>query len=329
MQLLLLTLLAVLLPLHVAFARCSGQDVRSTLSQAEQTELQRRLNATPYPEGLHWIARKDDQEIHVVGTVHISDPRLATLMTRLEAPLAQASLVLVEGTEEEERALQAAMLRDPSLLYLTEGDTLPDLLPEPLWQTLSDAMAQRGYPPFLTAKTQPWFLSLLLGLPACVLTQPQMLEAGLDARIIARAHELGHPIRALEPYDTLFKVMGQDPLEEQIALLSLGILPEAMVEDLYATLLASYFNERPAEIFEINRILAKRVLDIPDTDVDRLMAEMLGKLLDERNLAWMPAITAAPDGVSVVAVGAGHLPGRFGLLALLDKEGYALTRQAP
>lgn len=49
-------------------------------------------------------------------------------------------------------------------------------------------------------------------------------------------------------------------------------------------------------------------------------------LIDERNVAWLPALKRAFDaGHAVVGVGAAHLPGPHGLLALLAKDGYTVT----
>ena len=46
-------------------------------------------------------------------------------------------------------------------------------------------------------------------------------------------------------------------------------------------------------------------------------------MLAERNVAWMPGLRAALDkGQAVVAVGAGHLAGKQGILTLLAQQGY-------
>jgi uncharacterized protein YbaP (TraB family) len=48
-------------------------------------------------------------------------------------------------------------------------------------------------------------------------------------------------------------------------------------------------------------------------------------MVHDRNLAWMPALRKALDaGDAVVAVGAAHLPGRDGLIELLQKDGYQI-----
>ena len=56
--------------------------------------------------------------------------------------------------------------------------------------------------------------------------------------------------------------------------------------------------------------------------------ELRDALLVRRNQTWMPALLtalAAPDK-PLVAVGTAHLVGPDGLVAMLDQNGYTLTR---
>ncbi len=319
--------LAISLAATSVAADCDGRDIRPDLTATQAAELERRVAAYPFNRGNHWRATRGRQVIHVIGTVHIDDPRLADVLDKVAPTLRHADLLLVEGTEEQEAQLQRAMAERPGLAFITEGPTLPDLLPEPLWQDLSAAMRARGVPGFMAAKMQPWFLSVMLSLPACLMEGLKTGANGLDNRMIALARRNDVPVEALEPYDTLFRVMGSDPLSEQVDMLRLGILPEQVAEDSTATLLESYFEEETAEILEVGRLVAHDALDIPHSRTDELLDEMLENILDTRNLTWMERILDAPEGVTIVAVGAGHLPGDAGLLNLLGEAGFALERQ--
>lgn len=53
------------------------------------------------------------------------------------------------------------------------------------------------------------------------------------------------------------------------------------------------------------------------------------KILGARNRAWMPALTRAlSQGNAFVAVGAAHLGGNYGILPMLQRKGYKITRIA-
>lgn len=309
-----------------ALAQCGGSDLRPTLTAPEQRELDARIAATPYPEGLLWRATRGAQTLYLVGTVHISDPRLDRVMAAVRPLLDSADLVMVEQTAAEQAKLEAAVLERPDLAFLPEGTTLPELMTQQEWQRMARAAQDRGIPGFMAARFQPWYLAVVLSLPGCAIAGINAGGTGLDARIMDAAEAAGVPQRALESYDVLFKLMGSDPLERQIDFLRLGAVSNAAAEDALATLLASYFEERTAEVIELNRITSRRYIDMPADTLDDIMDEMLDRLLVQRNRAWMDAILAAPDGVSVIASGAGHLPGTFGLLNLLEQNGFTLTR---
>lgn len=326
-------ILRLFLPLAFIFtatltaAACGGADVRDTLTPAEQAEIDARLAHVPFAEGNVWTATRGAQVLHLIGTMHLDDTRFDAIMPRLLPLIRNANLLLVEATKAEEAKLESAVTQRPDLLFLTTGPTLPDLLPEADWQALAEAVESRGVPAFMAAKMQPWYLSVLLTMPGCAVQQMQDGANGLDHRIMDLATRAGVPQQPLEPFDTVFNLMSGYPLEEQARLLTLGLLSNDIAEDAFFTLKESYFEEKSAELLEVNRIIAYRHVDLPKAEVDALTDEMLGTLLNQRNLAWMTPILSAPEGETVVAVGAAHLPGAQGLLALLEAEGFRIQRQ--
>ncbi|MEP4195650.1 MAG: TraB/GumN family protein [Aliishimia sp.] len=323
-----LTALALTLIANVAAANCAGSDLRPGLSAEERAELDTRVAATPYPNGNYWTATRGAQTIHVIGTIHLDDPRLAPMLDVITPVIQSANLLLVEATQDEQAKLEKAITTRPELLFLTAAPTLPQLMPEDDWLALVQAAKDRGLPAFMVAKFQPWYLSLMLSMPGCLIQQMATGLHGFDHQIMDVAAQANITQRSLEPYDTLFKLMGRETLERQIEYLSLGIMSNEASEDGLATLKQSYFEEKPAEVFETSRITARRFVDLPQAELDALMDELMSTLLDERNLAWMPAIVSAPDGVTVLAVGAAHLPGENGILNMLANQGFALKRQS-
>lgn len=317
--------LALLLP-QLASATCNGTDLRARLTADQTTELDALMRDMPYPDGNHWVAHKGDQTIHLIGTIHVADPRLPAVADALAPVIASADALLVEATAVEEEQLKDAMASRPELISLTSGPTLIDMMPPEDWDKLAQAASERGIPPFMAAKFQPWYLSLVLGMPPCVLTSMQDGGEGLDKALLHIAQDNDVPATALEPFDTLFILMGQDSLEKQVALLRLGVMSVQQSEDMTATLIEQYFDEDHGEILPLNRVVARNWVNLPDAEFDALFDDMLDKLITQRNANWLPQITAA-QGVTVVAVGAGHLGGTHGLLNLLAGEGYDLRRQ--
>lgn len=321
----LIALFLILMPMTL-WAACSGTDLRDTLTDAQKTEIAARLNGVPYAEGLYWTATKDARVIHVIGTLHLDDARLDPIAARLTPLIARADHILLEATAEDQEALQRMMATTPELAFLT-GKTLIDLMPAEDWEKLSQAAAERGIPSFMAAKFQPWFLSLMLSMSPCAVKSMAAGEGGLDKRIMQIAAEAGRPMSSLEPVDTVFRLFNRDPIERQIELLGLGLIPADVSENANATLLAQYFDQDVMAVLETSRIITRPHIDLPAAEFDALFDQMMVLLLDDRNTAWMDPIEATPGDTLVVAAGALHLGGEMGILNLLADRGYTLERQ--
>lgn len=315
----------LLLPLPVG-AQCTGQNLIAALPQAEQTALRAAAAAVPYPEGNFWQATRGTQVVHLIGTYHLDDPRHAATMTRLAPLIAQATAVLVEAGPAEESALAERVAREPGVMLITDGPTIPDLLSEPDWQALSKAMRDRGIPPFVAAKFRPWYLSLMLGIPACDMAKIAE-RGGLDALIMDTAKKRGVPVKALEPYDTLFGLFDDMPEADQLAMVRTSLQLEPQAADMSVTLADAYFAEESRLIWDFMRVSLNSLPDADPAKIDADMALMEAALMTERNRAWIPVIeAAAAKGPIFVAFGALHLSGDTGVLALLEAAGFTLRR---
>ncbi|WP_353473121.1 TraB/GumN family protein [Salipiger sp. H15] len=320
--------LLLLLPasLHAA---CTGSDLRLTLTGDEQAARKAMLAGVPYATGNHWRAEKDGKTIHLVGTMHVGDPRLDAPVARLTPLVEHAGMLLLEMTRAEEADLQTAISQDPTMLTLT-GPTLPEMLPEEAWQALATAATDRGIPAFMAAKFQPWYLSMMLATPPCAMSQLKG-KAGLDMKLQDVADAAGVRTRALEPFDTVFRLFNSEPIEDQLEMLRTGVLDTQTAEDQFATLFDAYFDEAHADTWVISRLIARRALPEAPEEVDAMMEETEAQLLDARNRAWIPVLlqaSAETEAPVVAAFGAAHLSGTGGVLNLLAEAGFTLTREA-
>ncbi len=309
-----------------AFAQCEGENLMTQLPAAQMASLTDAANAVPYPSGNFWRATRDDQVLHIIGTYHLDDPRLPASMARLEPLIAGAATVLVEAGPDEEKKLMDHMGKDPSVMIITKGPTLPEMLPEADWNALSDAMRTRGIPPFMAAKFQPWYIALMLGIPPCAMTG--ITEAkGLDGRIIEAAEAASVPVLALEPYDTVLGIFDILTPDEQMSMIRSTLAMEGRSEDFSVTLADTYFAEESRLIWEFMRL---QTADLPGYTPEKIeveFARMEEAMMASRNRKWIPVIEkAASNGPAVVAFGALHLSGREGVLALLEKQGFTLER---
>ncbi len=307
---------------------CAGADLRAEFAPDEVQALDRAAAAAPYGQGNHWIATRGNRVVHVIGTMHLDDPRWPGVMEALSPVVAGADRLLVEMTVEEQDAMQDALARDPARAVITEGPTLPEMLSDRDWTRLSAAMADRGVPAVIASRMQPWLQALMLGLPTCALRNPALGEAGLDKRLMEVAAAAGVPVAGLETFDDLHGLLTAGSPVEQLDLLMASLPMADRSDDQFATTAAIYFEENAGLAWEFARLQAMRGLDLPAERIEAVLADFEDRLLVQRNRAWMDTILTAPGDRIAVAVGALHLMGENGVLNLLDAAGYRLERAA-
>jgi len=323
---LILSFILSLLALPAA-AQCVGENLLDALEPQERATLDAAVASHPYPAGNLWKAQKDDSAVYILGTMHLDDDRLAPYLEPLWEIAGSADLILLEGTRESIKQLQDRMLKDPSIMFTTDGPTLPERLPEDEWQSLSAEMTARGIPAFLAAKMQPWYVSMLLSIPPCAMAG-MAAQNGVDQRIMTYADSHNIPTGALEPYDTVFSLFGGETPEQELDGIHLALTATKNGDAMIATLIDTYLSGQHRAIWEFNRMQTKRDSGLPEDKADEMFAEMEGPMLNDRNANWMKVIlpAAAQTDTILVAVGAAHLSGEKGLLYLLEQSGYALTR---
>lgn len=311
-----------------ASALCVGESYLDTMSDDQLDQLAQVVDALPYGEGLTYSATRGDDRLTIVGTMHIYDPRLESIRARVSADVQGADLVILEATATEEQQLRDLITTNPGLIFIVDGPTLPELLDEETWAQLADAASQRSIPGFMAAKMQPWYLSLLLSVPPCAMDDLIDGATGLDKMIASDAEAAGVPVMAIEPFDTLFGLFDEAPIDAQIDMLRINMLAPDMQSAMFVAMLDRYFAEDVGRLWEMGRIAMSDVPGIDPEEGQTMFTEMEEALLFTRNRNWIPVITEATadhDDI-VVAVGAAHLIGELGILQLLEDEGWTISR---
>lgn len=136
--------LALTLLAAAAHAACRGVDLRERLSPQAQQRLEREMAATPFVHGNHWVAVKGSRRIHVIGTMHGGDSRMAGVMRRLRPALRQAEAIYLEVPQHR---MDGPGTMPPELLrslVLPRGQELRRLLSPESWQYFEAAARGRG-----------------------------------------------------------------------------------------------------------------------------------------------------------------------------------------
>ncbi|UWQ54821.1 TraB/GumN family protein [Leisingera caerulea] len=307
------------------WAGCTGTDLRTTLPADDTARLQARAAAAPFAEGNHWIARRGTRTVHVIGTMHINDPRMEPVTARLAPIVREAGLLLMEASPADKAAFEQKLGRTPSLMLITEGPTLIDRLPPEEWDSLAAKARAHGVAPWMAAKMRPWFLALSMAVPPCVLRQPDF-KNGLDLRLAAAAEQAGVPVRSLEDPMAVIRMLDGDPLEEQVRQLRAFTALLGGGQDDFFTMAEAYFDQQVLHALHLSEQEFLHSDALTREEREELWSDAMQELLDQRNQSWIPVIEAAEADTIVVAAGALHLPGVNGVLNLLQQQGYSLER---
>lgn len=311
-----------------AFASCSGPSPFDALPQNTQAELRHISNQVPYANGILWQAEKNGVTSYIVGTMHVSDPRLHKVMQALDPHLRDIDHLFLEMTAKDEVAFMGHLTRHPETYLITTGPSLVDRLGETHWQRLLVRLNDMGMPGFMAARYQPWFLGLVLSVPPCMLEEKRKGRHGLDRRIEQQVFDRDITTSSLDTTETLLEILASDPIDRQVEQfqqsLSLGISESAGIE----SVIAHYFAEETQLAWEYAAFNAYELAGPENAEyVTTTLEEMHQALVVHRNTLWLeklsPALSATP---SLVAVGALHLPGDAGILSGLKQQGFTITR---
>ena len=318
--------LCFLLPL-AAHADCGGRNLIDALPPDQRTALETAANAVPFATGNIWHATKGGQDITLIGTFHLNDPRFDQIIAAVEPTLANASALLVEAGPQEEAALKSFIADHPERLINQTGPTLPEVLSPEDWQKVVTALQARNMPAFFGAKLQPWYLTTILSIPACEFSTAAV-DSGLDKRLMAMAAAKSIPVKALETFDTILSVFDSFTSDEQLDMLTQALDTGGAAEaDMAMTVSDSYFAGTNRLFWEFSR---QQLLALPGADpakVAREFDQIEATIITRRNRSWIPLIlqAAAAKSPILVAVGALHLPGEQGVLNLLKQDGWDIT----
>ena len=138
--------------------------------------------------------------------------------------------------------------------------------------------------------------------------------SGVEMEILSLAQKSKKEIKGLETIDFQMSIFDSIPYDVQAKSLLRSVDSLQQSKKYFDTLVNVYLSQ------DLNAIEA--MFSKPEFG----MADNLDILLDKRNENWaMQFKTLLPKGPLFIAVGAGHLVGEKGILALLKKQGYQVT----
>ncbi len=245
---------------------------------------------------------------YLFGTIHIICSDEMIQANRLTDYIDKTQQLILEVDLDDPTELQSA----GKMPFLADGKTLNDLLTAEQYAKVGELVKNSLGVPLENFKNfKPVFLQVM------AMTSPKSLgcsqPGSYDLSFLQYAQTKQKPIEGLETVALQAAAIDSIPLQKQADdLYKLALESEKSFAE-FKKLLEIYKTQDSGKIYEFMQTQMK----------DDLMFQT--NFLDKRNTAWIPKIEKAiKEKSSFIAVGAGHLGGKTGVLNLLRKKGYQL-----
>lgn len=265
-----------------------------------------------YDKGLLWrITRNGVPASHLYGTIHVSDPRLEKLPAPVERAFERSRRLMLEFIPDpyaRERFLEASMFLDQQ--------TLLEKIGAEDFERAVAHLAPIGLSREFINKLKPW--GVLLNLR----DSGSAGGASHEQRLFDMARARRMPLEQIEGVEEQIFTFDEFPMDSQVALLKHSLAHRDELLRIAERTLQAYLLRDLKAIWAIREEFARR-----HPQIAAHQAVLTKRVVYDRNVVMAFRMQRAlRHGGAFVALGALHLYGGKGVLALLAEDGYAATR---
>ncbi|MEO6252068.1 MAG: TraB/GumN family protein [Ferruginibacter sp.] len=241
---------------------------------------------------------------YLFGTFHLLCKKDIYFSDALKKAISNSNEIYLELDMDDPATLMGAIM----LMNMKDGKKLKDLYTEEEYKRVSSFFKDSLKTPIgLFQGMKPEFLIALL--------YPKMMPcnsvSSVEEEVMQIAKEAGKEIKGLETMAFQASLFDSIPYEKQADELLNAIDSMEKAKTYFGLMLSTYKKQQLDEI--------DKIMNNPEFG----MVENQDILLDKRNTNWVAQLKGIMKKHPVfIAVGAGHLIGKAGLIALLRAEGY-------
>ena len=240
----------------------------------------------------------------LLGTIHSEDERVLEFPPVLEQALKQADTVALELLPDAEM-----LARLDAAMRLPEGQALSDHLDKALYESVRSAFVGYGVDADDIERLRPWAAAMTLSQP------PVRTGRFMDLLLARTAAEYGAISVALETLDeqlAFFTGLGENA---HLALLRQAVEDREYARDEFEALLRAYLE---SDLDALQAQAQRQLSQLPES----VQREFRVHGIERRNMEMARRSQPLLDrGASLIAVGALHLGGPKGMVALLRARG--------
>ena len=214
---------------------CGGRDLIQEMKSKEPDRYARitvEAEKVVNTEAILWRVEKHGVSAsHLLGTMHLTDPRIATLSPEMNSALAASKTVLLEVADISPQGAASAMLEARHLAFFADGRQLDGLLGAEDYAKAEGLLMRAGIPPAFAPMLRPWLVTLMLASSDC---ERKAAEAGrqvMDMVVAEAAKQRGLPVAGLESVKSQLESMANIPEPEQIEMLKAAVRSAPQLDD--------------------------------------------------------------------------------------------------
>ena len=258
---------------------------------------------------------------YLFGTIHLETSKYIDSVPGLRDAISSVDAVYGE-IQMDSLTDNDMMIKAVNNLIAPPDSTIDKLLTKEEYQ-LVDSVVNSYFMGMITLETfskmKPVVLSSQLGVMQMKKYFPEQLGLNdvIDVAVQAAGRELGKRIGGLETIEMQINMLYGTPLDVQAQeLVNFCRMDNDIIS--FSKELCDAYHAQDLDTLE-------KLLLLEGIGEDEMTNEIIEKLAYERNRRWMNTITKTiPRESMLVAVGAGHLVGKDGLIELLRRDGYTV-----
>jgi uncharacterized protein YbaP (TraB family) len=262
-----------------------------------------------FGHGLLWkIEGKGSRPSFLFGTIHAADPALKELPNAVQKAFHRSEVFVMEVVPD---ASLTKKMREA--MVFKHGRSLKDTVDIHTYDAAVRALSKYNITEQVTNRLKPWAIASTLSVPE------DKGGTRLDQWLYQKARDQKKSIFGLETAAEQIAVLNKMSDEDQVGLLQGALDSFDDRHKIYNALLNDYLDRDIAAIFQLNQKYAK--------GNERLAGTVEKRIILDRNVRMVKRIIPKlKQGGAFIAIGAGHLPGKAGVLSLLQQKGYRVSR---
>ncbi len=263
---------------------------------------------TELAKGMLWKIAGNGQVSYLLGTVHSEDPRVLDFSETLIEALEGSEVFAMELVPD-----LPTLQRLTGLMHFQDEKTLRGAIGKSLYEKVALRLQSYGMQPHMVVKMKPWAAAMTLSLP------PPRTGMFMDFMLSLRAAGNGSQVTALETLDEQVGFLEGMSFSDQLAVLKQAVDEVDSIQSAHDAMIDTYLTR---DLNELRTLAEEQMAEVSSGLREHFQIEGLDKRNQRMVKRLVPLLN---QGQVFVAVGALHLPGDQGLIALLQNAGYELT----